>query len=165
MRAGDCPIRGRASLSPHRKAMAIWQLPVYLVLSWSCLNNSNVCTGFKNSVRVLPLYWAISVSGIVNKREIQAVKPSVGETDGQGWLRVLEPWPWGLGHSFRKSLQSTCQVWGLQWAQGVGITNTAPGCGGSWSKTQHRAVMSIRWLYSSRTIASALGKGQGTNFK
>lgn len=30
-----------------KKKKDIWQLPVYLVLSWSCPNNSNVCASFK----------------------------------------------------------------------------------------------------------------------
>lgn len=92
------------------------------------------------------------------------MKPSVREAGCRGSrqagvARGWRPGPWRLGHSFRKSLQSTCQVRGLQWARGSGIT--APCLWGSGSKTQHRAVCSLRWLESqSRPFCSGEGSGE-----
>lgn len=53
---------------------------------------------------MLPLYWAISVSGTVNRRKLQIMKLSASEADRQG-----RPGTGRQGYSF-KCLESSCQV-------------------------------------------------------
>ena len=68
----------------------------------------------KNSLRLLPLYWAISVSGAAKRREIQIMKPSASEPGcslGSRQAGVLRD---GVeaGTLIREVLVSACQVCG-----------------------------------------------------
>lgn len=102
---------------------------------------------------MLPFYRAISVSGIVIRgksklQDHQQVNQTAAEADGQGWLRVraLAPGGWDIHSGRACRAPARLRVHG---GQGAEINNTVPalGGGGSWSETEHRAVLSIRWLY------------------
>lgn len=154
MGADDCAIRGRVSPPPKKKD--IWQFSVYLVLSLSCPNNSNVCTGFKIlficCLYIGPFWFlALLIGGKSKLCNYQQVNGAAEEADRQGRLRAGALSPGGRDtHQgmFAGHLAGVGPVVGT----GARMENTVSELG---LTVEHTAVLRVRWLYG------RLGKGQG----
>lgn len=84
---------GEGCPPPPQKKKDIWQLSVYLVLSLSCPNNSNVCTGFKIPficcLYIGPFWFlALLIGGKSKLCNYQQVNGAAEEADRQGRLRA-----------------------------------------------------------------------------